>query len=454
MAQNMVLLDRVELNDSASSVTFNSIPQTGYTDLVVKLSARTNHSDVADFVKMRFNSSTTSYSLKAAYGISGSAASQSFTDLLASVDGNNATSSTFGNGEYYIPNYAGSTYKSVSIDSVGESNAANGSYAWLGAGLWSDTTAISTIALLPFNGTAFLAGSTFSLYGIAAYGTTPAIAPKADGGNVIATDGTYWYHAFLSSGTFTPQTNLTADILQIAGGGGASGAGGGGGAGGLLYYSAQGLTATSYTCTVGAGGAAGGSGVNATNGNNSQFASLTASVGGGFGGGYYGGASYSNAGNGGSGGGASYYTGTTNGTGTTGQGYDGAYGYQGTGGGDPRSGGGGGGAAAVGGTGSANVGGNGGAGVSTYSSWGLATVTGQNVGGTVYYAGGGGGASNGTPGTGGNGGGGNGAITGGYAGAGLPNTGGGAGSAHDWNISAAVKGGGSGIIIIRYPIAS
>jgi hypothetical protein len=47
--------------------------------------------------------------------------------------------------------------------------------------------------------------STFYLYGVAALGTTPAIVPYATGGDTIMTDGTYWYHTFVSSGTFTPQ---------------------------------------------------------------------------------------------------------------------------------------------------------------------------------------------------------------------------------------------------------
>jgi hypothetical protein len=148
-----------------ADITFSSI-QANWTDLCIKFSLRSNHSGVADFVKVRFNGVGTSYSLRALYGVDGSAASQSFTELLGAIDGNTATSNTFGNGEYYIPNYAGSTNKSLSVDSVGESNAANGSYAWLGAGLWSNTAAITSIALTPFNGTSFNQYSTATLYGI------------------------------------------------------------------------------------------------------------------------------------------------------------------------------------------------------------------------------------------------------------------------------------------------
>jgi hypothetical protein len=83
--------------------------------------------------------------------------------------------------------------------------------------------------------TYFVQYSTFYLYGVAALGTTPAIVPYATGGDTIMTDGTYWYHTFVSSGTFTPAKAISCDYLVVAGGGGGGkGANsGGGGAGGL-----------------------------------------------------------------------------------------------------------------------------------------------------------------------------------------------------------------------------
>jgi hypothetical protein len=77
-------------------------------------------------------------------------------------------------------------------------------------------------------------GSTFYLYGVAKLGTEPAISPYATGGDTIMTDGTYWYHTFISSGTFTPQKAISCDYLVVAGGGGGGTLhGAGGGAGGL-----------------------------------------------------------------------------------------------------------------------------------------------------------------------------------------------------------------------------
>ncbi|MDD4083880.1 MAG: LamG domain-containing protein, partial [Sphaerochaetaceae bacterium] len=110
-------------------------------------------------------------------------------------------------------------------------------------------------------------------------------------------DGDYTVVTFNSSGTFTIDDDITAEVLVVAGGGG-GGRAGGGGAGGLIhetsYYI---LSGESYNVIVGAGGAS------FTNGENSVFDSLVA-IGGG-GGGKSGSENYgpSNGLSGGSGGG-------------------------------------------------------------------------------------------------------------------------------------------------------
>jgi hypothetical protein len=443
MPANFVLLERTELNASAASVTFANIPQTGYTDLKVVLSTRTTDTTANDStaIALQFNGDTASnYSRRSLVGDGASATSTNATTTsmrIGFTTTNGCTANTFGNGEFYVPNYTGSTQKSVSADAVAENNSTTFIYSALNAGLWTGTAAITSITVLTPS-FSFLANSTFSLYGLAALGTTPVIAPKASGGNVIATDGTYWYHAFNSSGTFTPQTGLTCDALVIAGGGGGGNfaQSGGGGAGGLVGLTNQLLTTTSYAVTIGAGGATGGGSFNtqASDGTNSSIAGFTAAVGGG------GAGTYDGRGgrNGGSGGGEGGRGGNASGggSGTAGQGFAGGNGTT-----SNNEGGGGGGAGAAGNTGGQAKGGNG---LSTYSSWGAATNTGQNISGTRWYAGGGGGYGAGT--SGGNGGGG-GLGTPGVL-PGTANTGGGGGAWYD-NGGA----GGSGIIIIRYLMA-
>ena len=464
---NFVLLEKITVGAAgASSVTFSGIPQTGYTDLVVKVCARVTRAVTASTIVMVFNGVTSGYTDRTAQGDGASATSSSSSgadirDMV--VPANNATASTFSNQEIYIPNYASSTtYKSVSIDSVMENNATT-SYANLTAGLWSNNAAITSIAFSePNGGSNFAANSTFYLYGVAKLGTTPAIVPYATGGDTIMTDGTYWYHAFKASGTFTPTQSITAAMLTIAGGGGAGvWCGGGGGAGGLIASTSQSLTAQAYTITVGAGGAGSTAGANrGTVGNNSTivasgFTTITATGGGGGGSRTSATGGATTGSDGGSGGGGNRYT-AGGAASPSGQGNAGG---AGTGAGD-EGGGGGGGAGAVGAT-ATNAGGNGGVGLSTYSSWGSATSTGQNVGGTYFYAGGGGGGvtwysgGGNVAGLGGNGGGGNGTgnTDNGNGYSGTANTGGGGGGG-TWLYPAATftngGSGGSGLTIVRY----
>lgn len=434
MAANYVLLERIELNASAASLTFANIPQSGYTDLKVVLSIRSDSTDLDTLIS--FNGSAASFSGKRLYGSGSAVASDSVGRSAGLVNMTSYTALTFANNEFYIPNYVGSANKSFSVDSVTENNA-TAAYSLLAAGLWSNTAAITSITIAPSLGN-FVANSTFSLYGLAALGTTPVIAPKATGGN-ITTDGTYWYHTFLSSGTFTPATALSCDALVVAGGGG--GFFSGAGAGGLLAYTSQTFaSSTSYGIAIGAGGAAGSNATGfAGQGNNSSVTGLTAPLGGGRGvGGSLNGVS------GGSGSGSCNNTAGSYGTGTSGQGNNGGTGNWGT---PSYTGGGGGGAGAAGSDagGGDPPGGAGGAGLNTYSTW--ASATGTGVSG--YYAGGGGGgkSSGGSGGTAGAGGGGAGS-TGGTGSAGTANTGGGGGGGNG-----AGGAGGSGIVIIRYAMA-
>jgi hypothetical protein len=450
MPANYVLLERITLTADAASVTFDNIPQTGYTDLVIKVSARGTQAAASNALTLRFNGSTTSYSgrelvadgsgvASATRGVFGSAL------YIGNIDGNSATSSTFGNAEIYIPNYTLSNNKSVSIDSVSENNASE-SYTTLLAGLWADNAAITSVDLISFASHGILmAGSSFSLYGVAKLGTTPVLAPKASGGDIVISDGTYWYHAFLSSGIFTPASNLTCDYLVVAGGG-AGGEGystrtGGGGAGGLRstlgttggggsLESPVALTsAINYAIAIGAGASGG-------NGSNSSIAgtglATIASIGGG------GGTQASTGGTGGSGGGAGWPA--NGGAGTANQGFAGGN----SSGGAPYAAGGGGGAGQAGQTApNTSTGGFGGAGVSI-SAWATATGTGVSN----FYAGGGGGGGS-TPGAAGSGGGGAGSS--GSAGTpGTANTGGGGGG--QWGEGSSADGG-SGIVILRYTIA-
>jgi hypothetical protein len=437
MPANYVLLERIELNASAASVTFSNIPQTGYTDLKVVMSIRGDAAQI--LLKIQPNGNTTGLSRRSLYTDNGTAAfSGSGSDAFGGYINSSAyTANTFASLEAYFPNYTSSTAKSYSVDVTGENNATT-TIMGMVAGLDTTTSPITSLLFAPNSGN-FVANSTFSLYGLAALGTTPVIAPKASGGNIIDFDGTYWIHTFLTSGTFTPSTGLSCDYLVVAGGGGGGyAAGGGGGAGGFRTATGFAVTTTPISITVGAGGAGGisSSSTIATSGSNSIFSSITSTGGGG------GGNSGVLALAGGSGGGGGA-------DGTARAGGAASPSGQGNAGGSsaapsPYPTGGGGGASAVGANGTGSQSGAGGAGSASSIS-----------GASVTYAGGGGGASTSqgaASGAGGAGGGGAGSVGAASGTAGTINLGGGGGGAsNNPNGTTQVGGaGGSGIVIIRY----
>lgn len=150
----------------ASSIDFSSIPST-YTDLCIKISARNTTANASTFVLATFNSSTSNFTGKVLYGTgsgTGSTANSGIYRFMGYGGAADQTSNTFSNGEVYIPNYTSANYKSYSVDSVTENNA-TAADAGLGAHLWSNTAAITSISLTTDSGT-FAQYSTAVLYGI------------------------------------------------------------------------------------------------------------------------------------------------------------------------------------------------------------------------------------------------------------------------------------------------
>jgi hypothetical protein len=159
----MTLIETKTLGTAAASIEFTSIPQDG-TDLYVLLSLRTATGGEADGIQFRFNSSTTDYSFRRFRGNGSEAVSDTAAALLW-INSNTSTANTFSNVSVYIPNYAGSTNKSYSNDGVSENNATR-AFQGLVAGLWADTSAITSISIANPAGGNLVTGSTVSLYKI------------------------------------------------------------------------------------------------------------------------------------------------------------------------------------------------------------------------------------------------------------------------------------------------
>jgi hypothetical protein len=177
MATTYSLISSVTVGSGgAANISFTSIPAT-YTDLLIKYSATTNDTGVVTWTKLTFNGSTSGYSDRYMRGngvsvISGtdgsdSAGAAGFGGAVRST----ATASGWvspivqGNVEIYIPNYAGSNNKSYSVDGVIENNDTF-THQSLIAGLWSNSSAITSLNINATSTFAFQQYSTFYLYGI------------------------------------------------------------------------------------------------------------------------------------------------------------------------------------------------------------------------------------------------------------------------------------------------
>jgi hypothetical protein len=452
MATNTyVALDKVTVSGtSTATITFSSIPST-YTDLVIvgNLGSETTNA----FPYLQFNGDTGSnYSYTELYGNGTNAYSVRVSNhtQLFNNDVSVKQGSVNSNVIYQIMNYSNTTTYKTSLTRQNTVDAADYNGALAAVGLWRNTAAITSVSIkLTRGGTGynFSSGSTFSLYGIKA---ATALTTKATGGTIVQAADGYVYHTFTSSGTFTPTSALSADVIVVAGGGGGGHQyGGGGGAGGFLIQSGRSMSATGYTVTIGAGGS-GGNSAAGSNGNNSVLDTITAIAGGG-GGNAFTGTVNPNGSNGGSGGGGTKNPSTTGTAGTATQGNSGgATGYGNNGGTSSSnySGAGGGGAGAAGASTASGGGGGNGAGGTSFTNYaiinamGSATGTGQLSGGNYYYAAGGCGNNSVTQGLGGGG-------IGGYtATSAQANTGSGGGGGTD--TGGPGGNGASGIVIVRY----
>lgn len=168
MAYSEFLIASVTVGSGgASTIAFTSIPST-YTDLIVRYSTRGTNADVYTSGVLTFNSSTTGYSSRWIQGSGTSAVGGNYSGSSIAgwnATGSTATASTFGSGEIYLPNYTSSNYKSLSHEDVLETNATT-TYMELNGGLWSNTSAISTVTLALAAGATFVQYSTAYLYGI------------------------------------------------------------------------------------------------------------------------------------------------------------------------------------------------------------------------------------------------------------------------------------------------
>jgi hypothetical protein len=166
------VIGHTELSSAQANITFmnvGNIPNI-YTDLYLVISGRNSNAvDDNEIVQLRFNSdSTSNYANRTLLGTgSGSAISQTLSSTYINVlrcPSNGRTSNTFSNMGIYIPNYTGSTFKSVIAEGVEENNATT-AIQGISIGKWNSSSPITSITL-NFGAGSFTANSSATLYGI------------------------------------------------------------------------------------------------------------------------------------------------------------------------------------------------------------------------------------------------------------------------------------------------
>ena len=172
MATSTTLIQSITVGSGGqASISFSSIPST-YTDLVMLVSGRSAAAFTRRTINLTINGSSTATDYADRYLLGSGSAASSGTDASGSqgyltvwdAPAASATANTFSNCSIYIPNYAStSTYKSVSVDGVGEDNA-TAAYSGLTAGIYQQNTAISSIAVTTQGN--FVQYSTAYLYGV------------------------------------------------------------------------------------------------------------------------------------------------------------------------------------------------------------------------------------------------------------------------------------------------
>lgn len=168
MPSTYSLISSTTLSSSTLGFSFTAIPST-FTDLVLRASVRVDNGANVREVQTTFNSvGGTSYSETYVLGDGSSASSSRRSNRAYNIEGSaNAaatTANTFSSLEIYIPSYTASQNKPFSSILAQEDNATSANIRAV-AGLFRDTTAISSIQLLA-DGYNWLSGSSFYLYGI------------------------------------------------------------------------------------------------------------------------------------------------------------------------------------------------------------------------------------------------------------------------------------------------
>lgn len=170
----IVKIAQVVTASSASTITFSSIAGT-YADLMLTLTGRDTASGSSDLsVRLKINSDGTSGNYTSAQYILGQAATASANTqaatsaggIVCQIPGSSGNANAVGAARIMIPRYAGTTFHKVVTEDSFELHSAGPSLLKIQRGfVWKSTAAVTDL-LLTAGGTAFVDGTTATLYGL------------------------------------------------------------------------------------------------------------------------------------------------------------------------------------------------------------------------------------------------------------------------------------------------
>ena len=167
------LIQATNISSTVSSVTFSGIPQT-YSDLLIKTISRTGTLAFDRFVVYINGVNTgSSYLTTGFWGDSstnnGQAivfANYNYQSFVYAQQSGTTNSNLYAYGEFYYPQYSGSTFHKIARGETASTNLAAPAYNATSSAYFAQTPAITSIEFTGTGAGGILAGSSFYLYGI------------------------------------------------------------------------------------------------------------------------------------------------------------------------------------------------------------------------------------------------------------------------------------------------
>jgi hypothetical protein len=154
------------LGASAASISIGPIPGT-YSALHIFLTLRTDAAAQLDVANVRFNGDNTAGNYDQAFDAQGTSANTGTTG--PQTTGATATASMFAAYGIVIPQYAATTlFKSWGGCGFHDRVTGSSFFEMGVGGVWKNTAAITSVAVLPATGPNFVAGSSMVVYGLSA----------------------------------------------------------------------------------------------------------------------------------------------------------------------------------------------------------------------------------------------------------------------------------------------